>query len=59
MQPQPVEIDQVDIGALARREPAAIVEAEEIGGLAGLALTMLFERQAAARACGRGPNASA
>jgi hypothetical protein len=48
MQAQPVEIDYVDVGALAGREPAAVVETEEIGGLAGLALNHVFERQAGA-----------
>ena len=45
MKAQPIEIDQVDIGALARLQPAAIMEAEEIGRLAGLPLHHEFERQ--------------
>ena len=46
VQLQPVVIDQVDVGAQARRQPAAIGEAEEIGGLAGLALDQQLQRQA-------------
>lgn len=42
---QPVEIDQVDVGVLAALEPPTVVEAEEIGGFAGLALDQIFERQ--------------
>src|SRR5207245_2508172 len=48
MEPQAVEVDQVHVGALAGLEPAAVVEAEEVGGLAGLALHYVFERQALA-----------
>src|SRR4029077_2010666 len=29
-------VDQIDIGAQPRRQPAAVVEPEEVGGLAGL-----------------------
>src|SRR6266699_2786940 len=29
VQPQAVEVDQVDVGALARREPATVVQTEE------------------------------
>src|SRR5439155_16331146 len=35
VEPQPVKVDQVDVGAQPGREPAAVGEAEEIGGLAG------------------------
>ena len=42
---QAVVIDQIDVGAQARRKPAAVGEAEEIGGFAGLALDQHFHRQ--------------
>src|SRR2546428_11530934 len=42
---QTLEIDQVDMGAQARRESTAVPQAEEIGRLAGLALDRQFERQ--------------
>jgi hypothetical protein len=45
---QLVEIDEADVGALAGQEPPAVVKAEEIGGLAGLALDQVFERPAGA-----------
>jgi len=48
VQAQPFEVDQVDVGALAGLEPAAVAEAKEIGGLAGLAFYDIFERQARA-----------
>ncbi len=41
VQAQPVEVDDVDVGAKAGLEPAAIVEAEEIRGFAGLHLDQL------------------
>ena len=53
MKAQPIEIDQVDIGALAGLQSAAVVEAEEIGGLAGLALIRAAGR---GRVSGRAPN---
>jgi hypothetical protein len=34
-----------NVGAQYGREPAAVGEAEEVGGLAGLALDQKFERQ--------------
>jgi hypothetical protein len=37
---------RVEVGTLARLQPAAITEAEEVGGLAGQALDDEFERQA-------------
>ena len=43
--PQPAEVDQVDVGAQARRETATIGQIEEIRGLAGLALDQKFQRQ--------------
>src|SRR5438128_468687 len=45
VQAQAVEIDQVDVGALPGLQAFAVVEAEEIGGLARLALHHVFERQ--------------
>src|SRR5690349_20486603 len=42
---QTIEIDQVEVVAQARREPAAVGEAEEIGGLARLAPDQQIERQ--------------
>src|SRR6202163_4080147 len=45
MEPQAIEVDQVHVGTQARREPAAVPHAEEIGGLAGLTLDQQFERQ--------------
>jgi hypothetical protein len=36
VQAQAVEIDQVDVGALPGLQASAVVEAEEIGGLARL-----------------------
>src|SRR6202022_312720 len=45
VQAQAVEIDQVDVGALPGLQPSAVVEAEEIGGLARLALHHVFEAQ--------------
>src|SRR5438445_11035611 len=45
VQAQAVEIDQVDVGALPGLQASAVVEAEEIGGLARLALHHVFERQ--------------
>ena len=59
VQPQTVEVDQVDVGAQARRQPAAVGQTEEVGGLAGLPLDQMLERQASARGGGRGPNAPA
>ena len=44
-EPQPVEVDQVDVGAQAGRKTAAIGQTEEIRGLAGLALDQKLERQ--------------
>src|SRR5207248_6475889 len=38
-----VEVDDVDVGAQPRRQPAAIGKAEEVGGLAGLALNQMLE----------------
>ena len=32
VQPQPVEVDQVHVGAQSRRKPAAVGEPEEVGG---------------------------
>ena len=48
VQAQPLKVDHVDVGPLAGQEPPAVVKAEEIGGLAGLALDDIFERQARA-----------
>ena len=45
VQAQAAEIDQVDVGALPGLQASAVVEAEEIGGLARLALHHVFERQ--------------
>ena len=45
VQPQPVEVDDVDVGTQARREPAAVGQAEEAGGFAGLPLDQLLKRQ--------------
>src|SRR5262249_54481372 len=42
---QALEIDQVHIGAQPRRESTAVLQAEEIRRLAGLALDQQFERQ--------------
>src|SRR5215831_15768074 len=44
-QAQPVEVDQIDVGTLAGLQPAAVMEAEEIGGFARLAFDDIFERQ--------------
>src|SRR5712692_829445 len=46
VEPQALEIDQVHVGAQTRLEPAAIAEAEEIRGLAGLPLDQELKRQA-------------
>jgi hypothetical protein len=43
VQAQALEIDQVEVGAQPRHEPAAVMEAEEIGGLAGLHPDQLFQ----------------
>ena len=45
VQAEPVEIDQVDVGAQSRRKPAAIVQAKEVGGFAGLPLDQHLQRQ--------------
>jgi hypothetical protein len=37
VEPQAIEVNQVYVGAQSGREPAAVFEAEEVGGLAGLA----------------------
>src|ERR1700722_11728475 len=44
-EPQPVEVDQIDVGGQARREAAAIGPPEETRRLAGLALDQKLERQ--------------
>jgi hypothetical protein len=36
MQPQPIEVDQIDVGPETRCNMGTVGEAEEIGGLAGL-----------------------
>src|SRR5205823_2383909 len=48
VQTQPVKVDQVDVGAQSRLEAAAVMESEEIGGLAGLHLDELGQGQARA-----------
>ena len=45
VQPQTVKVDDVHVGAHARHQPAAILEAEEVGGFAGLPLDQMLERQ--------------
>ena len=52
------EIDQVDVGAQPRRQPAAIGQAEVIGGLAGLAFDDLLDRQPRPAAPVSAPDAS-
>ena len=46
VQAQPVEIDDVDVGAQPRAQPAAILETKEIAGFAGLHLHQLGQWQA-------------
>ena len=46
VQPQPLEVDHVDVGLQPRRQPAAVGEAEEVRRLAGLALDDQLQRQA-------------
>src|ERR1700730_10205969 len=45
VQPQTVEVDEVDVGAHARRQPAAIRHTEEVGGFGCLPLDQMLERQ--------------
>ena len=45
VQLQPVEVDEVDVGAQARHQPAAIRQTEEVGGFAGLPLDQMLQRQ--------------
>src|SRR5580658_6921579 len=45
---QPVKIDNVEVGAQAGLQPSPIMEAKEIGGLAGLHLDELRQLQAGA-----------
>src|SRR5439155_11319021 len=44
VQLQRIEVDHINVGAQPRRKPAAVVEPEELRGLAGLTLDEQFER---------------
>src|SRR5207245_6484532 len=44
VEPQAVEVDQVDVSAQAGRAPAAVVQAEEIRRLTGLPLDQPLQR---------------
>ena len=59
VQPQAAEIDDVDVGLQPERQPAAVVEAEEVRRLAGLALDDELQRQAGAALRGRAPSGPA
>ena len=51
---EPVEVDDVEVGPQPGRQQAAVEQAVELGGLAGLAVHDVLEGQPRAPARGRG-----